>query len=126
MDPSVQSGSAYGQTSNLYTPQTANNTQFNSHSYGSQNYNQFVPQPFNPAPIASLNPFTPFNSAPNATPAQPSVLNPPPLNNYVPGVPPIEVAQPALQQYQRNPTPPPGWNDPPALKSNRKVSFNSF
>lgn len=41
------------------------------------------------------------------------------------GVPPIEVAQQALgHQIQRNPTPPPGWNDPPPLtKSVRQVSF---
>lgn len=125
LDPSVQSGSAYGQTSNLYTPQAPNNTSFNPQSFGTQNFNQYVPQPFNqPAPTqpqaSSLNPFTTFNNAPTATAAQPSILNPPPLNNFVPGVPPIEVAQPALQQ--RNPTPPCGWNDPPALKSTRKVS----
>lgn len=55
---------------------------------------------------------------------QPSILNPQPASTFAPGLPPIEVAQPAIQQnIQRNPTPPPGWNDPPALrKSSRPVS----
>lgn len=83
-------------------------------SYGAQ-YSQPFSQPFNqplsnPVPIASVG--------------QSSILNPQPINTFAPGLPPIEVAQPALQQnIQRNPTPPPGWNDPPALtKSNRPVS----
>lgn len=55
---------------------------------------------------------------------QPSILNPP-QGNLMSGIPPIEVGQQALgQQIQRNPTPPPGWNDPPPLtKSMRQVSF---
>lgn len=58
---------------------------------------------------------------------QSSILNPQQASTFAPGLPPIEVAQPAIQQnMQRNPTPPPGWNDPPVLKSARPVSKNGF
>ncbi|XP_034105544.1 protein transport protein Sec31A isoform X1 [Drosophila albomicans] len=64
---------------------------------------------FNTNPISSAQPFnpTPFMGAPQ--------------NNYLPGIAPIETAAPPplVQNVQRNPTPPPGWNDPPALKSSR-------
>lgn len=76
-----------------------------------QTFNQFNNQPFtqnasNPMPIG--NPM-----------GQSSVLNPTQLGTFSPGLPPIEVGQQAIQQQPilRNPTPPPGWNDPPALKS---------
>ncbi|XP_055317143.1 protein transport protein Sec31A isoform X2 [Sitodiplosis mosellana] len=105
LDPSVQSSSSYGQAPGLYASQ---NQTFGSQqpSYGSQ-FNQPFNQPVsNPVPIASIG--------------QSSILNPQPINTFAPGLPPIEVAQPAIQQnIQRNPTPPPGWNDPPALKSTR-------
>ncbi|KAH8389025.1 hypothetical protein KR200_009704 [Drosophila serrata] len=83
-----------------------------------------VPQPasvptynsnsFNPNPIASAQAYnpSPFMSAA-------------PQNSFLPGVNPIETMQPQaapapiIQNVQRNPTPPPGWNDPPALKSSR-------
>lgn len=66
------------------------------------------------------------NSVPTHT-GQSSILNPQPVNTFAPGIPPIEVAQSALQQQiQRNPTPPPGWNDPPAIKSARAVSKIGF
>lgn len=58
---------------------------------------------------------------------QPAVFNPPPIgNSFMSGFPPVEVAQPAIpQNIQRNPTPPPGWNDPPpATKLNRTVSVS--
>lgn len=80
-----------------------------------QPFNQFNNQPFNPAPI-------PSNPIPIATPSGPSsIMNP--IQQIGAFVPPIEVAQAAMpqQQMQRNPTPPPGWNDPPVLKS-RAVS----
>lgn len=68
----------------------------------------------------------PFNqSVSNSMPSmnQSSFMNAQPISTLAPGLPPIEMAQPAIQQtIQRNPTPPPGWNDPPALKSNRAVS----
>lgn len=110
--------------------------------------------PYNPvpAPVPSAVPFTgapaagptlpqpsavptynsnAFNTNPLA-PAQP--YNPSPFmgaqqNAFLPGVNPIEAlppqaAPPVIQNVQRNPTPPPGWNDPPALKSSRAVSKN--
>lgn len=134
LDPSVQSsgaGGGYGHQPNVNS--FASNTPFNSQPYGNAapTYGQ---QQFNTAPFTSPASNS-FNSQPNAlnqmpstfNPAplgQPSILNPPALNSFVPGVPPIELAQQALPQQntQRNPTPPPGWNDPPALKSTRTVS----
>lgn len=108
LDPSVQSSSSYGQSANMFAPQPQT---FSSQqpSYGVP-YNQPFSQPVsNPMPVVS--------------PGQSSILNPQSMNTFSPGMPPIEVAQSALQQsIQRNPTPPPGWNDPPALKSSRPVS----
>lgn len=112
LDPSVQSSSSYGQSANMYAPAPQTfGTQ--PQSYGTQ------PQSYG-APYSQPS-YNQFVSNPVSTMAggQPSILNPQP----VPGLPPIEVAQPAIQQnIQRNPTPPPGWNDPPALKSSRPVS----
>lgn len=126
LDPSVQSSSAYGQTSNMFTPQQSN-ASFNSQSYGSgghqsnaPNYNQFNPQQFSNS-TNSFNQSNALNSVQqpyNATPIGTSSIN-----SFATGVPPIELAQQAIQQqHQRNPTPPPGWNDPPAIKSARAVS----
>lgn len=132
VDPSVQSSgsSGYGYQPPINT--FGSNTQFNSQPYG--NASTTYGQQFNTAPFSSPANNS-FNSQPNAlnqmpstfnsTPfAQPSILNPPALNSFVSGVPPIELAQQAMPQQntQRNPTPPPGWNDPPAVKSNRPVS----
>lgn len=104
LDPSVQSGPTYGQSS-MYAPQM------------NSNFNNFAPSPmtnFNAAPInpPQTNQFMPFVPAPT--------------NNYMSGVPPIEMAQQAIPQ--RNPTPPPGWNDPPALKTSRPAVsvFSSY
>ncbi|XP_075169398.1 COPII coat complex component secretory 31 isoform X2 [Haematobia irritans] len=82
-----------------------------------------------PAPMQAPSAFntTPFNSAPQAAPSimQPSFSTTPFSNNaFMPGVGPIETVAtvqppPPMQNIQRNPTPPPGWNDPPALKSSR-------
>lgn len=128
LDPSVQSsGSAGGYGHQPAANSFASNTPFNAQLYGNTASNSSYGQPFNTAPFT--NPTTnSFNSQPfNSTPlGQPSILNPPALNSFVPGVPPIELAQPAVPQpthTQRNPTPPPGWNDPPALKSTRPVSL---
>ncbi|KAH8277557.1 hypothetical protein KR018_000691 [Drosophila ironensis] len=67
---------------------------------------------FNTNPLGSAQP---YNSSPfvAATP-----------NNFMPGGNTIEAMAPqavpsVIQNVQRNPTPPPGWNDPPALKSSR-------
>lgn len=105
LDPSVQSGPTYSQ-SNMYTPQMNSNF---------QNFGQAPLSNFNTAPInqPQTNQFMPF------------VPTPAPTNNFMSGVPPIELAQQALQQ--RNPTPPPGWNDPPPLKTSRQpVSLSYF
>lgn len=89
---------------------------------------------YNPAPVPQTtmppNSFntTPFNANPISAPA-PSIMqptfNPTPFANnpYMPGVAPIETAPAAVPPppIQRNPTPPPGWNDPPALKTTRQV-----
>ncbi|XP_034650172.1 LOW QUALITY PROTEIN: protein transport protein Sec31A [Drosophila subobscura] len=104
--------------------------------------------PYNPvpAPAPSAAPFT-GGPGPGALPQAANVptynsnafntnplssgqgYNPTPFagaqqNSYLPGVNPIETMPPAaqppiIQNVQRNPTPPPGWNDPPALKSSR-------
>lgn len=123
LDPSVQSGPTYGQTANLYAPQQSNVQQFNNQPFGgsqsfggpapSNNFNQFTPQPFAQA----------YDQPLSAPAVSSSILNQP-QGNYLPGVPPIEVAQQAmLQQMQRNPTPPPGWNDPPPPSKSRQVIF---
>lgn len=101
LDPSVQSGPTYGQ-SNMYAPQN--------------NFSNFAPAPvqnFNVAPMANFNtaPMNPPNQINQFTPFVPAATN----NSYLSGVPPIETAQQALPQ--KNPTPPPGWNDPPPLKT---------
>lgn len=95
-------------------------------------------QPFTSQPSSYGAPYNqPFNQpVSNAMPmpmsnmGQSSILNPQSTANtqYAPpGLPPIEVAQQAMpQNIQRNPTPPPGWNDPPALKSSRPVSTAKF
>lgn len=120
-DPSVQPGPiGYGTNSNVYTPQTpfANNN-----AYPTQ------PQPgvFTPMVPAAI----PYNNNNNALPPANNFTQFTPATqqggDYLSGVPPIEVATPALAP-QRNRTPPPGWNDPPALKTNARkpVSYISF
>ncbi len=114
LDPSVQSGPTYGQ-SNMYAPQM--NSNFNS-------FGQAPVSNFNTAPVSNFNsaPGSNFNAAPINPPNQMNQFTPfvpASTNNFVSGVPPIELAQQALPQ-QRNPTPPPGWNDPPPLKTNRQ------
>ncbi|XP_019891500.2 protein transport protein Sec31A isoform X3 [Musca domestica] len=80
------------------------------------------------APIQAPSTFntTPFNAAaPAPQIMQPSFNSTPFSNNaYMPGAGPMDTATaaippPPMQNIQRNPTPPPGWNDPPALKSSR-------
>lgn len=126
LDPSVQSSGGYGHqpAANSF----ASNTTFNSQPYANtaSTYGQFNTAPFSNSANNSFNSqpnqmSSTFNSAPIG---QSSILNPPALNSFVSGVPPIELGQPAIAQQsaQRNPTPPPGWNDPPALKSARPVS----
>ncbi|XP_039502333.1 protein transport protein Sec31A [Drosophila santomea] len=90
--------------------------------FGSGGVSGPVPQPvsvptynskeFNTNPIAAAQPYNPSSFMPGQQ------------NQFLPGVNPIEAmpppaAPPIIQNVQRNPTPPPGWNDPPALKSSR-------
>lgn len=104
--------------------------QANSAIYAQPNNNMYVPQQPNfssiQQPTYANVPTQSFNNNQFNTQAyanQPSIMNPPPMQTFTPAIPGIEVAQQALQQnIQRNPTPPPGWNDPPALKSSRPVS----
>lgn len=132
LDPSVQSGPSYGQTASMYAPPAP--ATFNNQPFGGaapiNNYSQFQPQPFASAGTFNQTPFQqPYNNQPVGMPAgPPSILSPAAANNLIPGVPPIELAQQALpQQVQRNPTPPPGWNDPPPLtKSARQVNMISI
>uniref|UniRef100_A0A1I8PBV5 Protein transport protein Sec31A n=1 Tax=Stomoxys calcitrans TaxID=35570 RepID=A0A1I8PBV5_STOCA len=85
------------------------------------------------APMQAPSSFntTPFNAAPAPSIMQPSFSSTPFGNNaFMPGVGPIETATaavppPPMQNIQRNPTPPPGWNDPPALKSSRPNPYFS-
>ncbi|XP_052843381.1 protein transport protein Sec31A isoform X2 [Drosophila gunungcola] len=81
-----------------------------------------VPQPAN-VPTFNSNAFNTNPIAP-AQPYNPSQFMGAPQNQFLPGVNPIETmppqaVPPVIQNVQRNPTPPPGWNDPPALKSSR-------
>ncbi|XP_017133259.1 protein transport protein Sec31A isoform X2 [Drosophila elegans] len=81
-----------------------------------------VPQPAN-VPTFNSNAFNTNPIAP-AQPYNPSPFMGAPQNQFLPGVNPIETmppqaVPPVIQNVQRNPTPPPGWNDPPALKSSR-------
>uniref|UniRef100_U5EYS2 Protein transport protein Sec31A n=1 Tax=Corethrella appendiculata TaxID=1370023 RepID=U5EYS2_9DIPT len=108
VDPSVSSGPSYGQTPGIYNPNI----------YTQQPQSQPQPYQFNTQPIAGNAP-TQFTPAPLSQPV-----------SFLSGVPPVEMGQQALPlqqqqnlppppQMQKNPTPPPGWNDPPALKTQR-------
>lgn len=127
LDPSVQSSSSYGQSASMYAPATQTfGTQ--PHSYGSQPQTYGTqPQTYGSQPSTYGTSYSQpqYNQlvSNSVSGGQPSILNPQPASSFAPGLPPIEVAQPAIQQnIQRNPTPPPGWNDPPALrKSSRPV-----
>lgn len=127
VDPSVQSNTGYGQTSNLYTLQSfggsqqqfsAPQQQFGApqQQFGAQS------QPFgasvpNQSSSFNQNQFVPFTPAPVA-------------DSYLSGIPPIEVAQQALPQSSAPPPSgiPTGWNDPPPCKprANNKVIMSKF
>uniref|UniRef100_A0A182MII7 Protein transport protein Sec31A n=1 Tax=Anopheles culicifacies TaxID=139723 RepID=A0A182MII7_9DIPT len=137
LDPSVTSGSSYGQQgSNFYNPmayQQQQQQQPNVPIGGVINQPPVQQQPsfYNPAsPSAQTNNFKPFTPAPlvQASPYIPGIS---PLDvtqqqqqqqqsgmGYPP--PPPQAAAPPLANVQRNPTPPPGWNDPPALKTSSR------
>uniref|UniRef100_A0A182T7L0 Ancestral coatomer element 1 Sec16/Sec31 domain-containing protein n=1 Tax=Anopheles maculatus TaxID=74869 RepID=A0A182T7L0_9DIPT len=133
LDPSVQSGSNYGQqSSNFYNPmayqqqpqqpnapivnqppQQPMSNFYNPASAPGQP-NNF--KPFTPAPLVQASPYMPGISPLDVTQQQqqqqPGMGYPPP--------PPQATAAPPMANMQRNPTPPPGWNDPPALKSSSR------
>ncbi|XP_055625156.1 protein transport protein Sec31A isoform X2 [Toxorhynchites rutilus septentrionalis] len=139
LDPSVTSGPSYGQTpANLYN-------QNNIQSATNYQFNQFPNQPINQQPQPSLlNPAQPPQQMGNFKPFTPAPLVQPGVPSYLPGVPPLDVSQPPmmnagypgaqqtaatappppLSNIQKNPTPPPGWNDPPALKGAPRAQFN--
>lgn len=128
---------------------------FNNSSYGQFNNNNnnnpgaTVPsslyqptqqqQPSNPPMFSNpiQNNFQPFTPAPLASTTNLMTTN---SSGYLSGIPPIETAQQALPPpppsslsstgigggIQRNPTPPPGWNDPPVLKTRQQVSILEF
>lgn len=121
LDPSVTSNHPYGQ--NVAPAPMSSPYGQNMPSYGQS---QPAPMQFNPTNF-NTNPLNAQTSAPYQAPmmGQPQATQPfvptVPMNNFMPGIPPIETAPlaPPPQQFNRNPTPPPGWNDPPALMSTR-------
>jgi protein transport protein SEC31 len=145
LDPSVQSGPSYGQTvpNAMYNPQNFN-SQPNFSGMPTQpqqqqqpSYNQFNTNPgqqqsqtFSPPPN-NFQPFTPTQSSYGLSapvvPQNQNIFNPPPQSA---AFPPSQQGDP--NNMQRNPTPPPGWNDPPALKTNRtaqvspEIQYNFF
>ena len=121
VDPSVKSGPTYGQVPpanfnynpNPMNPSYGQNTLMNPMAQPQQQPQLYSAQPHQQQPQQ----FKPFMPVPVAA------------TNYLPGVPPVEIGQPAIpsQPPQRNPTPPPGWNDPPALRSSRPaVSISKY
>ncbi|XP_061393011.1 protein transport protein Sec31A [Musca vetustissima] len=111
LDPSVAPAGPVGGYGNTYQPPAP------------------VLQPAVAAPMQAPTSFntTPFNAAAPAPQIMQPTFNSAPFSNnaYMPGAGgPMDSASaavppPPMQNIQRNPTPPPGWNDPPALKSSR-------
>ncbi|XP_037887784.1 protein transport protein Sec31A isoform X1 [Glossina fuscipes] len=90
--------------------------------------NSYNAPPLN-MPVQNYN-VTPLNSQPMGALPMQSAYNPTPFSNsnnsYMPSTFPVETAALATSPpglSQRNPTPPPGWNDPPALKFNAQNYF---
>lgn len=124
LDPSVSSGPQYG----LPNYGGANNQML---APSKNNFNN-MPFPQNPIPYNS-NPS--YNSNPiqlNTMSALQNNYMPPnniqsPQSSYLPGnsvtdtFPPVQPKIP----IQRNPTPPPGWNDPPLLRSSKQQSLQT-
>lgn len=119
IDPSVRSGPSYGQTgtSNFYGGTLPANDYASTGSMNSPFAGPIPPTPqynqFNANPTGSVNQFQPFSPA---TPLLGSSMQAPP---------PVEMNQSSMIHPQKNPTPPPGWNDPPPMtgrKSRNQVS----
>ncbi|XP_038108125.1 protein transport protein Sec31A isoform X2 [Culex quinquefasciatus] len=136
LDPSVTSGSNYGgYPANVFQPPVQQQPPPVVNQFNQFNTQPIAQQPtmFNPGQPqqpASNNNFKPFTPAPLVQAGSP----------YLPGVSPLDVSQPQQQQQQhmqpnfqpppppmgniqKNPTPPPGWNDPPALNSSKRTQF---
>lgn len=122
LDPSVQSPSSYGQTGNMYS------------SYNSPAQQTFTPsvplmptQPTQSPGMFSPNPINSSPMVPSMQPAQSNFNSPQPYDyqynagggNPASNLPP----PPTMSQMQKNPTPPPGWNDPPEF-SQQVCTFN--
>lgn len=104
LDPSVTSNSAgYGQIPSAM-PFNSNPVAFNQPSF---NTNPIQAQP------AMMGGWDQSSAATNYG-YQPNMMN---LNNNLPPPPS------SMQPMQKNPTPPPGWNDPPEFKQKAQVSF---
>lgn len=124
LDPSVRSNQP---TNNLYGSMSYNNQQ---QSISTQQV------PFYPTPTSNASLYnTP--TVPNTfTPMQPTLNHPsmPPMNNtydynYSNNMQPQSYSEPppppALMAREKNPTPPPGWNDPPTIRSRSRTTSQS-
>lgn len=120
LDPSVQSGPSYGQLPQQpnFTPQQP---AFNTNPISNQfNSNPMQPMPFTPA-MPSMNPLQQQPMAPqNTWPGQNSSYDYQNSNGMNGGAPSLQ-PPPTASQIMKNPTPPPGWNDPPEFKPRAQV-----
>ncbi|XP_052862438.1 protein transport protein Sec31A [Anopheles cruzii] len=147
LDPSVTSGPTYGQqNANFYNPpsyqqpgigQAPGAGPFNAGPIVSQPSSFYNPsQQPPPAPAAAGQPpqsnnFKPFTPAPlvqtsSFMPPLDGSQQQPPQHNANYGYPPQAGLPPppmAGGNFQRNPTPPPGWNDPPAVKGHSRPQY---
>ncbi|XP_055372912.1 protein transport protein Sec31A isoform X2 [Condylostylus longicornis] len=118
VDPSVSSGPQYGQMGAFNPNQqmnlTGNGSSFQPYPTYNNQVNQNLSNSMPPANTISSQNFKPF------IPSQPGAgFN----SNIATGIPPVEMGQtvmppPAMENC--NPTPPPGWNDPPPLSSSSR------
>ena len=117
LDPSVQSGPSYGQV-------PAVSTMFSGAPAFNTNPIQQVASPYAPQVMNPINPINQMNPGVNPIMQQPTMgwdqqnygfQNGSNMNGTL--APP-----PTQQQMLRNPTPPPGWNDPPEFKAKSQVS----
>lgn len=124
LDPSVASNNPYGQNvapAPMSSPYGQNASQYGQPIAQQPAPTQFNPTNFNTNPLNVPAP-APYQAPMMGQPQPPQQFAPNvPMNNFLPGIPPIETTPlaPPPQQFSRNPTPPPGWNDPPALMSSR-------
>lgn len=126
LDPSVQSGPSYGQVpgpspmfggapaqSTMYSGAPATSTMYGGAPAFNTNPIQQISAPFPPQPMNSMNPVT---QQPSMGWDQPNYGYQNNSSNMNGSLPP-----PPTAQMLRNPTPPPGWNDPPEFKAKAQV-----